>query len=264
MKKLILRALICITIINVSVISVLFISNGFCASEEFNSEFGNAPVIDGYLDLSSNEWNKAEKKIINLGGLDIEFWVMQDSSNLYISLQVDLEYGYHNETEFVSIIISNSSSETREEFIDAKIIQFSNILENNFTYLDYYINNSIFLNDITYNGNGAAQLEEKVSTYEFSIPTKTVDGNNEDVFLDYGNSYALNVSYGWTSSYPDGIEKSTIILINIKAFPTQEQPLWDLIFFILIIIIFSALGIIYGFYIYKIYKLKEKIERIKR
>jgi len=250
--------------INISIISLLFISNGYCASEEFNSEFGDAPVIDGYLDLLSNEWNKAEKKSIYLDGLPIELWVMQDFSNLYISVQVELEYGYHNETEFVGIIISNSSSENEEDFIDAKIVQFSNISEHKFKYLDNFINNSVFLNDTTYDGKGVAQLEGVSSIYEFSIPINEINGNKEDVLLDFGETFAFNITYGWTASYPSGVEKSAIILINIKAFSAPELPLWNLILFILIIIIFSILGILYGFYIYKIFKLKEQIERIKR
>ena len=248
---------------------MLFISNSYGATEEIDSQFGEAPVIDGYIDISSQEWNKATKVQIDLGGsppegLPINLWVMQDNSNLYISVQIDLEHEYHNTTEFVGIMVSNSSSENKEDFIDAKIVQFSNISENQFNYLDYYINNSIFLNDSDYDGDGAAKLEDSSSIYEFSIPITSINGNEEDVLLDYGNGYAFNVTYGKTPFYPSGIIKSTIILINIKSFPTTEQPLWNLVILILSIIIFSILGILYGFYIYKIFKLKEKIERIKR
>ncbi|MFX1502505.1 MAG: hypothetical protein ACFFDH_16205 [Promethearchaeota archaeon] len=262
MKKTTLRAIICITVVNLFVISLLFVSNGYCASEEIDSKFGEAPVIDGYIDLSSNEWNKAVKLSTSLEDLDIEFWVIQDYSNLYISVQIELEIDAHNATEFIGILISNSSSENKEDFVDAKIVQFSDIFENNFTYLDYYINNSVFLPDIHYDGDGAAKLEGKTSIYEFSIPTKIT--NQEDVFLDYGNSYAFNITYGDKPSYPTGIIKSTIILINIKAISKTEEPLWNLVLFVLVIIIFSCLGILFGFYVYKIFKLKGKIERIKR
>ncbi|MFX0106123.1 MAG: hypothetical protein ACFE75_11615, partial [Candidatus Hodarchaeota archaeon] len=220
--------------------------------------------IDGYIDLSSQEWNKAIKKDIFLEDLPIEFWVMQDYQNLYISVQIELEHGYHNTTEFVGIIISNSSSENKEDFIDAKIIQFSDILADNFTYLDYYINNSVFLDDINDDGEGAAKLEDISSIYEFSIPIKNINGAQEDVLLDFGENFAFNITYGDTPSYPSGIKKSAIKLIKIKSISTTEPPLWDLIFLVFIIIIFSILGILYGFYIYKIFKLKEKIERIKR
>jgi hypothetical protein len=248
--------------VNIIAVSLLFVSIGYCASEEIDSKFGEAPVIDGYIDFSSNEWNKAVKKSTYLEDLPIEFWVIHDYSNLYISVQIELEVDAHNVTEFVGILISNSSSENLDDFVDTKIVQFSDISENNFTYLDYYINNSVFLPDVDNHGNGAARLEGKTSTYEFSIPTNIV--NQEDVLLDHGNEYAFNISYGDIPSYPTGIIKSTIILINIKSIATTEQPLWDLIFFVLIIIIFSSLGILFGFYIYKIFKLREKIERIKR
>lgn len=264
MKKIILRRIICIIIVNISIISLSFISNGYGASAEIDSEFGDPPVIDGYIDISLKEWSKAVKEDIYLEDLPIELWVMQDYSNLYISVQIDLEHSYHNTTEFIGIVISNSSSENKEDFIDAKIIQFSDILENNFTYLDYHINSSVFLNDTNYEGNGAAELEGISSIYEFSIPINTIIGNEEDAFLDYGESFAFNVTYGDTPSYPSGIKKSTIVLINIKSIPTIEQLFWEMTLFILTIIIFSILGILYGFYIYKIFKLREKIERIKR
>ncbi|MFX0106299.1 MAG: hypothetical protein ACFE75_12540, partial [Candidatus Hodarchaeota archaeon] len=78
MKKKLVRKLTCIIIVTVSLITLLFVSNGFCAAEEIDSEFGEAPVIDGYIDLSSQEWNKAIKKDIFLEDLPIELWVMQD------------------------------------------------------------------------------------------------------------------------------------------------------------------------------------------
>ena len=64
---------------------------------------------------------------------------MQDDSNLYISVQFELVIGVHENTEFFGLIISNSSSIEQEEFLDAKIIQFSNKTTNDFDYLDYHI-----------------------------------------------------------------------------------------------------------------------------
>lgn len=264
MKKKILRELICIIIVNISIISLLFVSNGFCATEEIDSEIGEAPVIDGYIDFLSQEWNKATKKDTYLEDLPIKLWVMQDHLNLYISVQIELEHGYHNTTEFVGLMISNSSSESKEDFIDAKIIQFSDIVANNFTYLDYYINNSVFLNDSNNDGEGAAKLEDISSIYEFSLPLNQINGAEEDALLDLGEIFAFNITYGDIPSYPSGIKKSAIMLINLKSASSTEPPLWDLAFFILTIIIFGISGILYVFYIYKLFKLKEKIERIKR
>jgi len=237
---------------------------GYSASDEIDSKFGESPIIDGYIDISAKEWNKAAKLSINLGDFPIELWVMQNNINLYLSVQFELEFEYHNVTEFIGIIVSNSSSENEEDFIDAKIIQFSNITEDQFNYLDYYINNSIYSNDTYVDGDGAAKLEGIISTYEFSIPIKNINIIEEDVFLDYGKAFAFNITYGETPVYPNGIKKSTTVLINIKTPSTTETPIWSLVFFVLSIIIFSILGTLYGFYIYKIFKLKEKIERIRR
>lgn len=239
-------------------------SKGYCQTEEIDSEFGETPEIDGFIDLPSQEWNKATKVPINLEGLPISLWVMQDDSNLYITVQFELEIDAHEHTEFFGLMISNSSSIEQGNFLDAKIIQFSNKSTNDFDYLDYNINNSVFLNDTDYNGNGAATIEGKDSTYEFSVPIKDDVGSEEDVFLDFGHSYAFNLTYGDMPIYPSGIKKSAIILINIKSDTTSEPPLGNIVPLVLCIVVFSILGILYGYFIYKIFRLKDNIERIKR
>ncbi|MFX1327067.1 MAG: hypothetical protein ACFE91_02845 [Promethearchaeota archaeon] len=266
MKKVVFTILSYIVILNIIINSCFFISNSYGILNEIDSEFGDSPVIDGYIDYSKNEWNKATKVSILLEGLPISLWVMQDDKNLYISVQLDLESYESEDTEFIGIIISNSSSILPEEFIDAKIIQFYNKSTNHFDYLDYHINNSIFLNDTYYDGLGAAKKEGKYSTYEFSIPLKSVDREktDEDVFLDYGNKYAFNITYGDTPIYPEGIRKKNTVIINIKSLSTSSPLFTNLVIYILAIVIFSIIGIIYGFYIYRIFKLKEKVERIKR
>ncbi len=269
MKKLSFRVIICILIVNLTIIPFLFALNGYGTTEEIDSKFGDTPVIDGYIDLFSGEWNKAMKVQINLGGLPpkglpISLWVMQNDFNLYISVQLELEQGYHNITEFIGLIISNSSSEAKEDFIDAKIIQFSNISVDKFNYFDYYINNSIFSIDTEVNGNGAANLDGVTSTYEFSIPIKNTLDNVEDVVLDYGNTYAFNITYGDVPIYPNGIKKSTTVLINLISLPSTLPSLTNIILFALCIVVFSIIGILYGFYIYKILRLKADIKRVKR
>ncbi len=247
-----------------TIIPFLFVLKGYGTTEEIYSKFGDSPVIDGYIDLFSGEWNKATKEEFSLEDLLIKFWVMQDDINLYISIQFDLEQGYHNITEFIGLIVSNSSSEDKEDFIDAKIIQFSNISVDEFNYFDYYINNSIFSIDAVINGAGAANLDGTTSTYEFSIPIKNTLGNVEDAVLDYGNTYAFNITYGDVPLYPNGVKKSTIILINLSSLPSSLPSLTNIILFAFCIVVFSILGILYGFYIYKIFRLKANINRVKR
>jgi hypothetical protein len=260
-KKVGFKLFVCFAIVNITIVSLFFAINGYCASAEIDSKFGDSPVIDGYIDLSEGEWNKASKVGLSLEGLPIDFWVMQNDDNLYISIQLELESVARKETEFFALIISNSSSENQEDFVDAKIVQFSNITEDQFDFFDYKVNNSVFLNDTVYHGNGAAKLEGLVSTYEFSIP---ISGTDEDASLDFGNSYAFNVTYGDIPDYPGGIKKSAIVLINIKAISEVPPPLTEVVLFILSIVIFSSMGVLLGIYIYKIFKLKEKIERYKR
>jgi len=264
LKKLTINFLIFILLANTSLISFLFIIDGYGLTEEITPEFGEPPVIDGYINDSIMEMNKAIKVQINLTGLPLKFWVMQNDDNLFLSLQFDIEINDHSVNEFIGILISNSSSKDLEDFIDAKIIQFTDIFNATFEYLDYYINKSIFINDIIYNGEGSAKLEGITSTYEFSIPIDSSDEYKEDVMLNYGKTYAFNITYGDIASYPNGIKKSEIVLITINTPPLKKKPFINLTLFILSIIIFSILGLLYGFYIYRIFKLKEKIERIRR
>jgi len=264
LKKIKFSVLICILIVNISIISFFLISKGYSTIDEISSEIGESPVIDGYIDLPSNEWKKATREEILLGDLPITLRVLQNDENLYISVQFDLLVKYHSLNEFVGLIISNSSSEVKEEFIDAKIIQFSNISKNEFTFFDYYIDNGNFLNDTNLNGEGAAKLEEDTSTYEFSLPIKALIVNEQDAALDFGNTYAFNITYGETPIYQNGVKKSTIILINIKSSTTSEIPFSELTVQIICIVIFSTLGALYCYYIYKIFRLKATIKRIKR
>ena len=252
-------------LINLLLVSSLLIINSYGAAEEIDAEFGEAPKIDGIIDDTANEWKNAFKTQINLTDLPVDLWVMQHSLDLFISVQIDLEVLAHNSTEFIGLLISNSSSENQEDFIDAKIVQFSDIHTDEFVYLDYYINNSLFQSDTEYHGEGAGKLDGKVSVYEFSFPIKQplTEGDEEDATLEYGNSYAFNITYGDTPSYPDGIIKSEVILINIFEPNVEEQLLIDVILMVFIIIVFSIVGIFSGYYIYKIFKLKEKMERLR-
>jgi hypothetical protein len=263
-KRVGFKVFVCLVIINITIFSIFFVTNGYCAAVEIDSKYGESPVIDGYIDSSQGEWNKASKVDINLDDLPIDLWVMQSSENLYISIQIELEAIARKDTEFIGLLISNSSAETQEDFIDAKIIQFVNISENTFNYFDYKINNSAFLNDTIYHGNGAAELDGIISTYEFSLPIKKYIDNEEDAALDFGNGFAFNISYGVTPVYPSGIIKSTIVLINIAALYYPAPLAVDVILFTLSIITFGVGGILLGYYIYKIFRLKENIERYKR
>jgi len=272
LKKLISNILIIILIFHLVFTFNLLLICGNAATEEIDPEFGNAPVIDGYINKTKNEWNEAEKVKFNLYsnesttdvGLPITLWVMQNDSNLYISVKFDLIS--HNTREFIGILISKSASESTEDFFDAKIVQFSDLGGNNekLEYLDYNLKNDVFIKDQKSNGNGFAQLEDISIIYEFKIPLNNSE-DKEDIFLDYGESYSFKIIYGATSShsYPAGILKSNIVLINIQYPPVPPlPPIYDLVLLILSIIIFSVLGALFGFYVYNIFILKKKVERI--
>ncbi|MFO8019302.1 MAG: hypothetical protein R6U96_11745 [Promethearchaeia archaeon] len=242
--------------------------------EEISPEFGNSPVIDGYINRTDEEWNNATKTSMRLytnssqtdDGLPIDLWILQNSSDLYICIK--FEVNEHDPDEYVGFIISEDETTDSESFRDMKFLQFSDLGGENqdHTYNDSYKEDGDFVNDGKNDGNGAAQLgsDDEEITYEFSIPINNTEAQNdeEDVFLDYGESYAFRIIFGNSDSNPPDYFKSNIISMKI-AYPDlpPEPSIWETVLLVLTIIIFSALGALFGYYVYLIYKLEKRIKR---
>ncbi len=272
MSKFKIKVSIVIIIFQLIIISNLLLLNSSAAVKDFEPEFSWAPEIDGDIDKSANEWENASKEEILLGsesdtnvGLLIDLWVLQNGSDLYILVQFELESLARNAEEFVGILISETDSESI--FFDAKIIQFSGLggPSEDFVYLDYFIQNDVYYRDSEINGDGAAELHGDNIIYEFQIPINDSDGeDNKDVALDFGDEYAFKIIYGEGNFYPDSIKLSNTVMIEIQ-YPKKSGPgFWENVNFILSIIFFSAIGVLFGFYSYKIVVIKKKIKRIKR
>ncbi|GAH82815.1 unnamed protein product, partial [marine sediment metagenome] len=188
LKKNTIRLLTLIVITQIFLSSIFLITNGYGDPIEIDVGFGAAPVIDGIIDSTTGEWEQAEKQNIYLypnitvpeNGLVIDLWVLQEGVNLYILVRFDLQdHGSSDyDNEFIGILIADEISNS--DFTDAKIVQYSNISENTFQYLDYHINNTAYEEDIIPNGAGASNLEGNQITYEFSMPVK----NTEDPLQD--------------------------------------------------------------------------------
>ncbi|MFX0024853.1 MAG: hypothetical protein ACFE8M_00440 [Candidatus Hermodarchaeota archaeon] len=276
MKKTAIKLITLMFITSLTLSSYLLVINGSGADLEIKPLYGQAPVIDGEIDTSKNEWNEAVKTQLNLyqnesapeNPLLIHLWAMQNGSNLYISIQFSF---LHNNFEFVGFLISNNQSENPEDFKDAKIVRFSNISINEYTYKDYYLNNSIYEEDTNSNGSGAGKIEGEDVIYEFVLPVEYNESDPEDVFLEYGideaSGHAFKIIMGDTTnppSYPEDIRISNNVLIKFtyNPLPPELTP-QELLVLTFSIIIFGTSGILYIFYIYRIVKLKEKIERIR-
>ncbi|MHA1150270.1 MAG: hypothetical protein ACTSR8_18745 [Promethearchaeota archaeon] len=265
--------IITILLLQLIVFSFLII-NVLAATNSIVPESGKAPEIDGKISSDQKEWQNATKTSLNLytnwtdpgtdKGIPIDLWVMENETYLYISIQFYLEV--HSSTEFIGILISDSTQDDDDNFIDAKIVQFSDINDNDFSFKDYYIENSVFKKDSDKNGNGAAKLnDENEVVYEFSIPINNsyAESDDEDVFLDFGEEYAFKIIYGETSDYINGVKKSNVVIISIEYPPKPpEREFWVDVHNILLIIIFIGTGAISGFYIYKILLLNKKLERL--
>ncbi|TFG07945.1 MAG: hypothetical protein EU539_03645 [Promethearchaeota archaeon] len=272
MKK---KTIILLTILllnNFLLLSSFIIINSQAAEEEFEPEYGYAPIIDGDIDRGAKEWENASKETIRLKsespsdvGIETELWVMQNESDIYISVQFEIEI--HSAQEFIAILISESESESDDSFFDAKIVQFFDLGGPNeeVEFKDYYIDNGNFIEDDDENGDGDADIDDNEVIYEFRIPTNESEGeDNEDVNLEFGEEYAFMVLYGENSNYNDiSNKKSSIVLIEIQYPPKIEPDIWSIVRFVLLIIGFSAIAILYGFYVYKITLIKKKMRRIK-
>ncbi|MFX1587767.1 MAG: hypothetical protein ACFFC1_06410 [Promethearchaeota archaeon] len=274
MKRTAIKLITLLFITSLTLSSYLLIINGSGAVLEIKPLYGRAPIIDGKLDV--NEWDEAVEESLNLyhneskpeNPLQVDLWVMQNGSNLYIAIQFEF---LHNDFEFVGLLISSNQSENSEDFKDAKIVRFSNISTNEYTYKDYYLNNSIYEEDTNSNGNGAGRIEGEDAIYEFVLPVESNESDPEDVFLEYGtdedSGHIIKIFMGDSTdppSYPEDIRISNNILIKItyNPLPPELTP-QELLILILSIIIFGTSGLLYVFYIYRIVKLKEKIERIR-
>ena len=269
LKKNTIKFLTLIIITQIFLSSVFLIINGYGDSIEIEVGFGAAPVIDGIIDGTTGEWDQAKKQNINLypnitvpeNGLAIDLWVIQEGLNLYILVRFDLEDHGTSEydNEFIGILITDEVSNS--DFTDAKIVQYSNISENTFQYLDYHINNTVYEEDIISDGEGAANLVGNQITYEFSMPIE--NSEIEDVELKHDYPYKFKFIFGNTALYPDGIMISNIVSIELQ-YPIFTPPsLEELIMLISTIVIFSTIGALYIFYIYRITQLKKEIRRIR-
>ena len=275
MKRTVYRILLSFLILAVTLNSIIFVHGEITALEP---EFGETPEIDGVIDTGLDEWDGALKDKITLyknlsnptSGLVMDFWIMQDDDYLFIAIQFEFDEHSSSEfcEEFVGVSISEDDPDDPPEFKDAKITQFSNISTGEFTYADYWINDSIYYIDDQSDGEGAAALEGDKVVYEFSIPTDVFDESYQDVYLRPSVEgiyiYAFNIIYGKTPSYPDGILLSNYKFVEIQ-FSEKKNPFtgWELVLLTLNIVIFGSIGGFYFFYIYRITKLKDKIRRLR-
>jgi hypothetical protein len=253
------------------IISNFLIRNSFAAAETFEPEFGWAPKIDGDIDKSEEEWENASKEEIFLKsesqsnvGLPVDIWVLQNESDLYISVQFELEESARTPEEFIGIVISESDSEN--EFYDVKLVQFSNLggPSEKFEYLDLHISNNQYFEDRETSGDGAAELDGNKIIYEFQIPVNDSEGEDtDDVTIDFGETYAFKIIYGESNNYPDSIKLSNIIEIDIRYPEIDERTPEEKALFIVAIIAFSTLGGFYGFYLYNIVIIKKKVIRVR-
>jgi hypothetical protein len=259
-----------------SLISISLMSNclspAFSAETEIILDFGTKPTIDGYIDRAVDEWNDAIKSNFFLyqnlsdpkNGLETDLWVIQHELFLYIAISFELVE--HHLNEYVGILTAEEESLNPLDYEDAKIIQFTNLTEGTFEYRDYYINNSRFFADSELQGAGAAQLDidgERI-TYEFKIPVESSEGGNEDLRIEAGIYSPFMIIFGESQNYNEEIILMNLVSLFIQFYaynPTISAE--QILLITLAAVIFSLIGTFYGYYIYQIIKLKDKIKKIR-
>ncbi len=257
-------------LIYVFILTIGLIPYIYCSVIEVN------PVFDEDISIDGNfaDWNSINSYSINLkknstdSGLPVNLKCAQDYYYLYIEIDFEIEAGYTGIEEFLAILIS--SSEDFNNMTDAKIINMS-YSQDETTFTDYYIENHTFFQDTHQDGDGLGVNNSITGNknqirYEFKIPL--MENNEHDVNLRYENTYAFNISQGNNPLYPQGIIRSNdsvlITIINPTTGSTSSDDLSGFFSLIAAIVIFSIVGGAYGFYVFKIFLLQKKMERIKR
>jgi len=263
--------------------SILYFSLASAQTADILPPYGDVPVIDGIIDSANGEWESAYMTqlqlfpdSINPVGLTIELWVIQndtieEKSDIYFSVQFSLQD--HNSSEFDNEFLGFAITEEdhpQEKIEDVKLIQYRNMSINEFEYLDYYINNSVYVEDILVNGEGASRIagNQNRIVYEFRFPVQDEEDLIQDIRLDKADTYFFNIFFGNPSSspavYPDDIILENSISIEIQFNrPGPDAVPWEEIALVLSIVFFCIIGVLYAWYLYRISLLKRKMERIK-
>ncbi|TFF87079.1 MAG: hypothetical protein EU550_04125 [Promethearchaeota archaeon] len=244
----------------------------YSAETELILDFGAKPNVDGQIDRAEDEWSDAVKSQFfiyqNLSdpenGLEIDLWIIQHELFLYIAISFELVE--HECCEFVGVLTAESESLDPLAYEDAKIIQFLNISEGNFEYRDYYINNSRFFPDLEIHGAGAAQLDidrEKV-VYEFKLPVESSEGGGQDTRIEAGIYSPFMIIFGEAQNYDEDIVLMNLVSLFVQFY--AYNPIIsaeEILFITLAVVIFSIIGLFYGYYMFQIIKLKDKIKKIR-
>jgi hypothetical protein len=246
--------------------------NALGADTEIILEFGTQPVIDGYIDREVDEWNDAIKSEFYLyqnisnpeNGLELDLWIVQHELFLYIAVLFELTE--HQNNEFIGILTSEDESLDPLDYEDAKIIQFLNLSKGDFEYRDYYINESSFYEDSEINGLGAAQLDsdgERI-VYEFQLPVESSEGGDQDIRIEAGIYSPFMIIFGESQNYNEEIILMNLVSLFVQFYayiPIISTE--ELIYITFASIIFTVIGSLYGYYLFQIIKLKDKIEKIR-
>ncbi|TFF98870.1 MAG: hypothetical protein EU547_00225 [Promethearchaeota archaeon] len=269
MNSKISKYLIVLLLINILIFTMGLIPFVYCISIDINPTMNTNISIDGGLE----DWVNIDAHPVKLKtdqsdeGLPIDLKCAQDANNLYLAIDFRIESDSIGNSEFLGILISSSDDNTN--LTDARIVNMTNSQELS-NYTDYHINNYNFTRDSIQNGEGIGINKSEGHfnqlIYEFRIPLN--DGNNEDVNLKYGSTYAFNISQGNNPIYPQGIIRSnSSLLITINDPEADLAPSNNfnrIASFVASIVIFVIAGVSYGYYIFRILLLKKKMERIKQ
>ncbi|MBD3351779.1 MAG: hypothetical protein GF364_09870 [Candidatus Lokiarchaeota archaeon] len=239
------------------------------------AEAGTAPTLDGIMGEDDGWENEdyvnltAQSKTGSLPGMN--FYALTSSNYLYILIEVRIQNP--NDDQYIKLLMSNSTADGDDEFMDAKLIQNRNLTqEDNRT---FYIEDQIYdnetdsyLNDTDTDFYGAANISgiNDYTYYEFKIPFAIINDDkvNDTRIFGGGTIYAIKVQYGVNEeggSYTEYF--SPVLDLQIGVVPEEGDPdisPYDLNIDLISNIMFIIAGVAFAFILITSFQARVKLD----
>lgn len=157
-------------------------------------------------------------------------YAMTASNHLFIMIEIKVT-GFDDDT-YVKLLMSNSSADETDDFIDSKLIQNRNLTQQGNHSLiieDQHLLDGDYVNDTSTDFSGVANISgpNDYLYFEFKIPFASVNNDEENDTHIYGGgtTYALKVQYGIDREGEDPSEYfSPVLKLQVGLTPEEGDP----------------------------------------
>lgn len=154
------------------------------------------------------------------------------TANNYLFIMIEIKVTGFDDDTYIKLLMSNSSDEENDDFIDAKLIQNRNLTEaDNRTFFmeDQHLDDGDYVNDTSQDFFGAANISgsNNYLYFEFKIPFASIndDNLNDTSIYGGGTTYAIKVQYGVHEEGEDPNEYfSPVLTLQIGLEPEEGDP----------------------------------------